>query len=192
MEGKFYIKSSDNNKNDIEYCLYDDSTLMSPYNFGNYELLLGDGYHISIGIDKEKKQCLSIICLLDAWSFENRKINFSPVDDIQYDLMYISSNMLKESGEHYVPFVEKCYCDFEKSILAFGDIYENGKIISFNNNSFAKLNNDKLLAVFIKVSDDVISYIKSKKIKKDFSFLQDNSYFYHHDDHYNVMPSVFF
>lgn len=31
-----------------------------------------------------------------------------------------------------------------------------------------------------------------KKIKKDFDFLNDFSYFYHHDEHHNVMPSVVF
>lgn len=31
-----------------------------------------------------------------------------------------------------------------------------------------------------------------KKIKNDFSFLQDYLYFYHHDSHHNVMPSVVF
>lgn len=31
-----------------------------------------------------------------------------------------------------------------------------------------------------------------KKIKNDFSFLQDYSYLFHHDEHHNVMPSVVF
>ena len=31
-----------------------------------------------------------------------------------------------------------------------------------------------------------------KKIRKDFDFLQDYSYFYHHYEHHNVMPSVVF
>ena len=161
MTGKFYIKSS-NEKKTIKYSLHNDSSLMPEYYFGDYELLLGDGYHISIGIDKSSCECLSVCCLLDALPFKKIKMDFLNDTYEQYDLIYKSDLLFKGSGEHYTPFEDKCYYDSEKSILAFGDIYSGGEIIAFNDNSFAKLKNHELLAVFIKVSDDVIHYIERK------------------------------
>ena len=166
MKGKFYIQLSDSNKNRVEYSLHDDTSLMDACNLGNYELLLGSGYHISIGIDKEKGECVSIFCLLDALSFESKTINIFPEGTQQYDLMYVSANSYQGDGEHYIPFERKYYYDDTKSILAFGNIYDEGKIISFNNNSFAKLKDNELLAVFIKVPDEVIVYLKNKEGKK--------------------------
>ena len=80
----------------------------------------------------------------------------------QHDLIYKSDLLFQGSGEHYTSFERKCYYDTEKSILAFGDIYNEGEIISLNSSTIAKLRNYELLAVFIKVSDDVIHYIERK------------------------------
>ena len=165
MNGKFYKKSCDEKIKTVEYDLHKDSTLFSVYNFGNYELLLGDGYHISIGIDKNSCKCLSVYCLLDALPFKKIKMDFLTDTYKHYDLIYTSNNLNNMSGEHYTPFERKCYYDSEKSILAFGDIYSEGEIISFNSNTFAKLKEQELLTVFIKVSNDVIDYIENKNKK---------------------------
>ena len=162
MIGKFYKKSCDEIIKIVEYDLNKDSTLFSVYNIGNYELLLGDGYHISIGIDKSSCKCLSVYCLLDALPFKKMKLDFSTDTYKQYDLIYTSDRLFQGSGEHSTSFERKCYYDIEKSILAFGDIYNEGEIISFNSSTFAKLKNHELLAVFIKVSDDIIHYVESK------------------------------
>ena len=163
MKGKFYIKTNNEIKYKIEYSLKEDSSLMVDYYFGNYELLLGNGYHIAIGINKESGECLSVCCLLDALSFEKKDINFLVEDNEQYALIYTSTDLYNGAGEHYVPFERKCYYDSTKSILAFGNIYDEAKIISFNSNTFAKLKNDELLALYIKVSHDVIFYIENRK-----------------------------
>ena len=65
----------------------------------------------------------------------------------QYDLIYTSDNLLQRSGDHYTPFERKCYYDIEKSILAFGDIYNEGEIISLNSSTFAKLENQYILDI---------------------------------------------
>ena len=90
------------------------------------------------------------------------KLDFLADTYKQYDLIYTSDRLFQGSGEHYTPFERKCYYDSEKSILAFGDIYNEGKIISLNSSTFVKLKNHELVAVFIKVSDDVIHYIERK------------------------------
>ena len=87
MNGKFYKKSCDEIIK-TEYNLNKDSTLYSVYNFGNYELLLGNGYHISIGIDKSSCECLSVCCLLDALPFKKIKMDFLNDTYEQYDLIY--------------------------------------------------------------------------------------------------------
>ena len=74
MNGKFYKKTCDDIIKTLKYDLNKDSTLFSVYNIGNYELLLGNGYHISIGIDKSSCKCLSVCCLLDALPF--KKLNW--------------------------------------------------------------------------------------------------------------------
>lgn len=167
MKGKFYIQLCDSIKKRAEYSMHNDSTLMDAGNFGNYELLLGSGYHISIGINKENGECLSIFCLLDALSFEDKTIKIFLEDNRQYDLIYVSANSYQDDEEHYISFERKCYYDDTTSILAFGNIYDDGKIVSFNNNSFAKLKNNELLAIFIKVPDDAILYLKNKKNNKN-------------------------
>lgn len=161
MSGKFYKKSCDEIINTLEYNLHKDSTLFSEY-FGNYELLLGTGYHISMGIDKSSCKCLSVYCLLDALPFKEIKLDFLTDTYNQYDLIYTSDHLFQGTGEHYTPFERKCYYDREKSILAIGDVYNEGEIISLNSSTLAKLKNYALLAVFIKVSDDVIHYIERK------------------------------
>ena len=162
MNGKFYKKSRDVRIATLEYSLNNDSTLFSTNSIGNFELLLGNGYHISIGIDKSSCKCLSVYCLLDALPFKKLKLDFLADTYKHYDLIYTSDRLFQESGEHYTPFERKCYYDSEKSILAFGDIYNEGEIISLNSSTFAKLKNHELVAVFIKVSDDVIHYIERK------------------------------
>ena len=167
MNGKFYKKPCNELIKTVEYNLHKDSTLFSVNNIGNYELLLGNGYHIAIGIDKNSGECLSVYCLLDALPVKKIKMDFLTDTYTQYDLIYTSNHLFQGSGEHYVPFERKCYFDSEKYVLAFGNIYDEGEIISFNSSTFAKLNNQELLAVFIRVSSDVIHYIESnnKKIK---------------------------
>ncbi len=162
MSGKFYQNSCDEVIKALEYKLNKDSTLFAPYNIGDYELLLGNGYHISIGIDKGSCKCLSVCCLLDALSFKKIELEFLMDTCKQYDLIYKSDFLLQGSGERYTPFERKCYYDTEKSILAFGDIYNEGEIISLNGSTFAKLKNHELLAVYIKVTDEVIHYIERK------------------------------
>lgn len=162
MSGKFYKNSCDEVIKTLEYNLNKDSTLFALYNIGDYELLLGNGYHISIGIDKSSCKCLSVCCLLDALVFKKTKLNFLMDTYKQYDLIYKSDFLFQGSGEQYTSFERKCYYDTEKSILAFGDIYNEGEIISLNSSTFAKLKNHELLTVFIKVSDDVIRYIEIK------------------------------
>ena len=167
MNGKFYKKSCDQIIKTLEYNLHKDSTLFSVYNIGDYEVLLGNGYHISIGIDKSSCKCLSVYCLLEALPFKKIEMEFLTDTYKQYDLIYTSDYLFQGSEEHYTSFERKCYYDDEKSILAFGDIYNEGEIISINSSTFAKLKKQELLAIFIKVSYDVIYYIENKDKKRN-------------------------
>ena len=56
---------------DGNYVLSNDSSLMySIPVYGDFQLLLGDGYHMSLGIDRETGECLTYYTLLDAITFE--------------------------------------------------------------------------------------------------------------------------
>ena len=54
------------------------------------------------------------------------------------------------------------YYDDKNLILAFGDINSEGIFIEFSNNTYAKLDGERLTAVYIRVPKNVIDKIKAK------------------------------
>ena len=149
------------------YVLYKDSTLMySNPLIGNFELLLGEGYHVSLGIDRETGECLTFYTLLYAITFEKTSLY---IPDAKRTALFYQSDLLKiQEGGHYAPFLEKMYYDPEKMILAFGNIKSTGTLIEFSENTYAMLNNDQLDAIYIRVAQDAIDRIKKHDKKRRF------------------------
>ena len=146
---------------DGNYVLSKDSSLMySIPAYGSFQLLLGNGYHMSLGIDRETGKCLTFDTLLDAITFE---LFSSDLCDIHKATLIFKCDSLKnQEGDHYIPFVEKKYYDDKNLILAFGDINSEGIFIEFSNNTYAKLDGERLTAVYIRVPKNVIDKIKAK------------------------------
>ena len=144
------------------YVLSNDSSLMYSFPaYGNFQLLLGNGYHMSLGVNKETGKCLTFYTLLDAITFEPRTIDLGKVCKAS---LFLKSDSLKmQEGDHYIPFVEKKYYDEENLILSFGDINVEGLLIEFSKDTYALINNARLCAIYIRVSENVIDYIKSKR-----------------------------
>ena len=155
---------------DGNYVLSNDSSLMySIPVYGDFQLLLGDGYHMSLGIDRETGECLTFYTLLDAITFEPSSFDFLNIP--KASLFFYSDSLKQLEGDHYTPFVEKKYYDEKNCILAFGDINSKGDLIEFSNDTYALIDNCRLAAVYIRVSVNVIDSIKKKeKHKKIFRF----------------------
>jgi len=156
---------------DGNYVLSNDSSLMySIPAYGDFQLLLGDGYHMSLGIDRETGECLTFYTLLDAITFETSSFDFLNIP--KASLVFYSDSLKKQEGDHYTPFVEKKYYDEKNRILAFGDINSKGDLIEFSNDTYALIDDCRLAAVYIRVSINVIDSIKKKeKHKKVFKIL---------------------
>lgn len=129
--------------------------------YGDFQLLLGDGYHMSLGIDRETGECLTFYTLLDAITFEPSSFDFLNVP--KASLLFYSDSLKQQEGDHYTPFVEKKYYDEKNRILAFGDINSKGDLIEFSNDTYALIDDCRLAAVYIRVSINVIDSIKKKK-----------------------------
>lgn len=150
------------------YVLSNDSSLMySIPVYGDFQLLLGDGYHMSLGIDRRTGKCLTFYTLLDAITFERSSFDFLNIP--KASLFFYSDSLKQQEGDHYTPFVEKKYYDEKNHILAFGDINSKGDMIEFSNDTYALIDDCRLAAVYIRVPIDVIDSIKKKeKYKKIF------------------------
>ena len=155
------------------YKLFSDSSLMySIPVYGTFQLLLGEGYHMSLGVNRGTGECLSFYTLLAALVFE--PFTFAARKIYKASLFFESATLETQEGDHYVPFVEKMYFDEKNSMLAFGDISFNGSLIEFSNNTYAALDGDQLTAVYVKVSTDIIDTINAhhRKRKSFFRFFR--------------------
>lgn len=155
---------------DGHYVLSNDSSLMySVPAYGNFQLLLGNGYHMSLGIDRETGECLTFYTLLDAITFELSSLDL--LNSSKASLFFNSDSLKKQEGDHYTSFVEKKYYDDKNLILAFGDINSRGLLIEFSNDTYAMIDDYRLTAIYLRVSKNVIDLIKKKrKHQKVFKF----------------------
>lgn len=118
-------------------------------------MLLVHGYHLSLDIDNNTGRCYSFYALLNVLRII--PANLTIPQSSKAKLYFVCDDKLTNiSGCHYVPFKESCCWDYTNRILAVGDINEKGDLIEFATNTYAKLNNNKLLAIYIKLQFDSI------------------------------------
>lgn len=147
---------------DGHYVLQEDSSLM-PSNLlcGSFQLLLGAGYHTSIGINAKTGECLTFYGLLDAIDFESAVLKIP--ESRKCSLFFKCASLKAQEGDHYIPFVEKAYFDEKQSVLSFGDITaDTGQVFEFAKDTYVKLLGDRLLCVYIRVPQNAIERIKQK------------------------------
>lgn len=140
-----------------EYILYKSTMLMYSEVKSQFQLLLGDWYHLSLDVEKETGRCNSFYGLLGGFNFEKTSLRIEPEKKVQ---LFFKSNLLQEqSGCHYTPFDEHCYYDDEHKLLAFGKINAPGNVFEISQNTFVKMQNGMLLAVYVKLTEDVFDRI---------------------------------
>ena len=165
LKQTFTIIDVENQFLDGQYVLHEDSCLMcSNLLYGNFQLLLGEGYHKSIGLDSGTGECLSVYALLDAIDFEKATI-ILPASQ-KGGLFFKCDSLKTQDGDHYIPFAENAYFDENQLILAFGDVTtSNGQVIEFANDTYAKINDGCLLCIYVRVPPNAIERIKTRKTK---------------------------
>lgn len=67
-------------------------------------------------------------------------------------LFFIYDEINAVDGCHYIPFSSLCYWDDINKILCVGDKEIDGEIIEFASDTYAKVYNNQLYAIYIKLN----------------------------------------
>ena len=140
-----------------EYEIYKDTTLMYSTFKAQFQLLLGEGYHISLDVEKETGKCIGLCATLAALKFRNTNLQ---LNSSKRATLLFDCNALQDSGHHYLPFENACHCDKEQCVLAFGNIAVSCPLFETSKNTFVGLKDGKLVVVYIKLSKDVFQCFK--------------------------------
>lgn len=153
------FKINENTKDFINgnYEIDKDTTLMYTPFKAQFQLLLGEGYHLSLDIERETGKCIGLYATLAALKFRKTDLELDTYTKATLTLDY---DKLQDSGCHYLPFENTCYCDTKQYILAFGHIDVNANLYEISNDTFVKLQDEKLIAAYIQLSKNVFRRFK--------------------------------
>lgn len=143
------------------YELYDDNCLMYCNNLsgGGFELFFGDGYLISLGVNRETGECGPASSLIPLGAIAYKKASLQVSDAVRAGLYYQSDWLKMQDGGHYTPFLEEVYYDPDTLVFAFGNVEAKGTLIEFAENTYAMLDHEELKAIYLKLSQDVFDRI---------------------------------
>lgn len=134
---------------------------------GGFELFLGDGYLMFLGVDRGTGECGPAYSRLP-YTTAFKKASLQISDAVKAGLYYQSDWLKTQDGGHYFPFLQEVYCDPDTLIFAFGNVEAKGTLIEFAENTYAMLDHEVLKAIYLKVSQDVFDGVFkfNKKLKR--------------------------
>lgn len=150
----FIVKNLTDDDWFVEGCyeIHEDSSILFSSNGGGFQLLLGEGYHYVLDVDKKTGRCYGFYTLFDAIKNDLQLDNIQMSESKKAKLFFIYDGINAVDGCHYIPFSSQCYWDDINKILCIGDKEIDGEIIEFASDTFAKVRNNQLSAIYIKLN----------------------------------------
>lgn len=154
---RFAIKENHDDFVNGSYAIDKDTMLTYSTFKAQFQLLLGEGYHVSLDVESETGKCIALYATLSALKFKNTDLQ---LDGYTKATLTFDCDKLQDGGCHYLPFENTCYCDTNRCVLAFGSIDANGRLYEISNDTFVKLQGEKLVAVFVSLNKEVFRRYK--------------------------------
>lgn len=133
----------------------DDTSIIFKYAKGmdgslDYTVSLGDSSRFLIDLSHKTGKCGPLRCFMNRVKVISKELE---IPKSKRGELYFADDdkMVQYGGTTYMPFEDTCYYDECNDILCIGNFNKGGETVEFATNTYAVINQNDLVAVFMKI-----------------------------------------